>query len=308
MTEEEIGLKDLNYSDCKNILDSPSPKPIRRTRHKIQKQQSLWVSAPKVIFNKNNDDESKSARSKPRRQHSNLFPCPLVKTLDLDSPDGSLSSLGIVSGLNHYSVPFASSTSYTLSCQQQKRQQRKMPPRAKSVQSPSQAQVVMPYSPMMPSWPARQQSLPTCTITPEPSISEQGLGARKVSPNSRSPRTPTLKQAKSLHAQTHKLKRQVTICEDSVSIPDSQLFLSRQCSYSDSQTFTPINFNHDLSPSLVFHNGQRQNAPDAVLIRSHVQHEVLQVRLAENLPQSGLHFFPAQLSVPVQVKLTERFL
>ena len=39
--------------------------------------------------------------------------------------------------------------------------------------------------------------------------------------------------AKSLHAQTHKLKRQVTICEDSVSIPDSVLF-SRQCSMAGS--------------------------------------------------------------------------
>lgn len=48
-------------------------------------------------------------------QYSNLFPCPMVKTLDMDSPEGSLSSLGIVSGLNpHHVGPFASNTSAAL--------------------------------------------------------------------------------------------------------------------------------------------------------------------------------------------------
>ncbi len=52
-----------------------------------------------------------SSTSSGKHKFSNLFPCPMVKTLDLDSPEGSLSSLGIVSGLNpHYVGPFASST------------------------------------------------------------------------------------------------------------------------------------------------------------------------------------------------------
>ncbi len=56
-----------------------------------------------------------SSTSKMRKQYSNLFPCPMVKTLDMDSPEGSLSSLGIVSGLNpHHVGPFASSTSAAL--------------------------------------------------------------------------------------------------------------------------------------------------------------------------------------------------
>ena len=33
-------------------------------------------------------------RGKFNKQYSNLFPCPMVKTLDLDSPEGSMSSLG----------------------------------------------------------------------------------------------------------------------------------------------------------------------------------------------------------------------
>ncbi len=56
-----------------------------------------------------------SSNPKIKKQYSNLFPCPMVKTLDMDSPEGSLSSLGIVSGLNpHHVGPFASSTSAAL--------------------------------------------------------------------------------------------------------------------------------------------------------------------------------------------------
>ncbi len=68
------------------------------------------------------------------------------------------------------------------------------------------------------------------SISPSPASIFSG-----VSSSTRSPRPPPLsKQAKSLHAQTHKLRRQVTICEDSISIADSAL-MSRQGSRSDSR-------------------------------------------------------------------------
>ncbi len=215
------------------------------------------------------------------KQYSNLFPCPLVKTLDLDSPEGSMSSLGLVS-----CAPFASSTGYALAAaasggkQRPLRRSYQQPQRARSVQSPTAAaeepaaqasfstsgscggnRLCVNYgggglggsvSPMSAvPWPRRQSSLPAYTfsgggigggggsscggcgggggsgcLSRPPSVSPAASG-------SRSPRAPHLKQAKSMHAQTHKLKRQVTICEDSVSIPDSVLF-SRQCSRSES--------------------------------------------------------------------------
>lgn len=209
------------------LSNSTSPRLFSKNkRQKVQKQQST-ASTSSVgrifkIHNSNKDDTMKADEvptGERRRKHSNLFPCPLVKTLDLDSPDGSLSSLGIVSGLNHYNVPFASSTSYTLACQQQMRRRRRgMPTRAKSVQSPSHHAVA--FTPSTPSWLQRQQSLPTCTITPSPSPNPTATGSTgpspayssmRVSPISRSPRSPMLKQAKSMHAQTHKVIVQTSI-------------------------------------------------------------------------------------------------
>lgn len=36
-------------------------------------------------------------KTKPQRQHSSMFPCPLIRSVDLESPEGSVSSLGLVS-------------------------------------------------------------------------------------------------------------------------------------------------------------------------------------------------------------------
>ncbi len=44
-----------------------------------------------------------TGRPKPTRQYSNMFPCPLIRSVDLESPEGSVSSLGLVN-----SAPFAS--------------------------------------------------------------------------------------------------------------------------------------------------------------------------------------------------------
>ena len=43
------------------------------------------------------------SKKKPQRQFSNAFPCPIIRSETLDSPEGSVSSLGLV-----HSTPFAS--------------------------------------------------------------------------------------------------------------------------------------------------------------------------------------------------------
>ena len=227
----------------------PQPPKSRSPSPRILQKAASICSTPKSLAIGNGSKPSSSNASK-RKGH--LFPCPMVKTLDLDSLEGSPSSLGIVSGLNYYSVPFASSTSFTLACQQQRRR-RGIPKRAKSVQSPTGTGSAR----LFPSgisgagraaWPQRQASLPIPEINESssnnrsPSISPRYLDSNamgtpsslRISPASRSPQARALRPARSMHAQTHKLKRQVTICEDSVSIPDSQLFLSRQASVADS--------------------------------------------------------------------------
>ena len=42
-------------------------------------------------------------KKKPQRQYSNAFPCPIIRSETLESPEGSVSSLGLV-----HSSPFAS--------------------------------------------------------------------------------------------------------------------------------------------------------------------------------------------------------
>lgn len=42
-------------------------------------------------------------KKRPQRQYSNAFPCPMIRSDTLDSPEGSVSSLGLV-----HSAPFAS--------------------------------------------------------------------------------------------------------------------------------------------------------------------------------------------------------
>ena len=256
-------------------VDFEMKKRISESEGNIEKR----VSQEEEENNANATSVTRKRRGKLNKQYSNLFPCPMVKTLDLDSPEGSMSSLGIVSGLNYSSVPFASSTSYTLAAARVRgsasavahRRAFQHSQRTRSVQSPTSSYAVatncflQPPSAMgtpqtcsscgsssgrpqsaMSSWPQRQSSLPAYTVTylstsPDSRSprSPPGSGASRSPrspPGSRSPRPPPLQTAKSLHARTHKLKRQVTICEDSVSIPDSALVLSRQCSYSDSVT------------------------------------------------------------------------
>jgi len=253
-------------------------------------------SKPDVSNNKSPVGVSSSGL-KMRRQYSNLFPCPLVKTLDLDSPpEGSLSSLGLVHSL--HGGPFASSGQYYYVRPRSRAARRpgKLSSRARSVQSPTSAGPLAPLAPPaasgsgmylsvaqprlsvsgppsrhrsreeeeyeyvvasaepapVGSWPQRQSSLPsyahhrvnnTSPAPPANAVNSRGASPGKGPSPVRSPR---LKAAKSLHAQTHKLRRQVTICEDSLC---GSAAVSRQASVIDSPLPHPVSPVFEAGPA-----------------------------------------------------------
>lgn len=69
-------------------------------------QEKSKVSRPKSLFS--SARKSLMRTSKPQKQYTNIFPHPLVKSVDLDSPEGSVSSLGIVSNVKMMKGPFGS--------------------------------------------------------------------------------------------------------------------------------------------------------------------------------------------------------
>ena len=82
-----------------------SPKP-----HNPDKKDSIPSNRPKNLF----ASAKKSFRkNKVQKQYTiaNMYPTPMFKSMDLDSPDGSFSSMGFVGSALGVNVPFASQSS-----------------------------------------------------------------------------------------------------------------------------------------------------------------------------------------------------
>ena len=110
---EEMGLDDIKKADevkCE-VISSPSPggggqsspNPIITAEADTGKSASASKARPNKFFGGLSVSPNSRKKPKPQRQYSNMFPCPMIRSVDLDSPEGSVSSLGLVN-----SAPFAS--------------------------------------------------------------------------------------------------------------------------------------------------------------------------------------------------------
>ena len=80
----------------------PSPKPSSEKKESTSRPKNLFASARKSF-----------RRSKVQKQYTiaNMYPTPMFKSMDLDSPDGSFSSMGFVGSALGVNMPFASQSS-----------------------------------------------------------------------------------------------------------------------------------------------------------------------------------------------------
>ena len=85
----------------------PSPKPPKAV---TEKKEPTSSSRPKNLF-----ASARKSFRKPKVQKqytiANMYPTPMFKSMDLDSPDGSFSSMGFVGSALGVNVPFASQSS-----------------------------------------------------------------------------------------------------------------------------------------------------------------------------------------------------
>ena len=91
-------------SQSPNPCTSPKPPPP------AEKKEAASSSRPKNLF----ASARKSFRkNKVKKQYTiaNMYPAPMFKSMDLDSPDGSFSSMGFVGSALGVNVPFASQSS-----------------------------------------------------------------------------------------------------------------------------------------------------------------------------------------------------
>ena len=94
---EVVALDDIKKADeiiTMAVLESKTPDPAAAADQVSPKRKQKFLS--NLSLN--------TKRKKPtQRQYSNVFPCPMIRSELLDSPEGSASTLGLV-----HSSPFAS--------------------------------------------------------------------------------------------------------------------------------------------------------------------------------------------------------
>lgn len=91
VSSSDMALDDIKKADeiiSMAILNSNSASSAPKKKAKFLSTLSL---------------NQKKPRRMPQRQYSNAFPCPMIRSETLESPEGSVSSLGLV-----HSSPFAS--------------------------------------------------------------------------------------------------------------------------------------------------------------------------------------------------------
>jgi hypothetical protein len=103
-TTEAVGLDDIKKADeiiSMAILGPASPTSSSAAAA-APKRPNKFLASLSPNYKKNSTSNSKFAKQS-QRQYTNMFPCPMLRSMDMESPEGSVSSLGLVS-----SAPFAS--------------------------------------------------------------------------------------------------------------------------------------------------------------------------------------------------------